>query len=91
MYDGRTQLLVDNALDRYLINSPMLPQLKTDPDGTLTLYIQHESPGAALESNWLPAPSGPFYVVMRIYMPRPEVRSGAWREPPMSIAAPEAP
>jgi hypothetical protein len=85
MYDGRTQLLVDNRLGRYLINSPMLPQLKTDSGGGLTLYVQHESPGAALESNWLPAPAGPFYAVMRIYMPKPEVRSGAWKEPPLRI------
>jgi hypothetical protein len=66
MYDGRTQLLVENPIDRYLINSPMLPGLKFDPDGALTLYVQHDSPGPALESNWLPAPDGPFYVVMRI-------------------------
>lgn len=83
MYDGRTQLLVDNALNRYLINSPMLPDLKTDADGGLTLVVQRESPAAALESNWLPAPNGPFYVIMRIYMPRPEVLSGAWKSPPL--------
>lgn len=87
MYDGRTQLLVENPIDRYLINSPMLPGLKFDPDGGLTLYVQHDSPGPALESNWLPAPDGPFYVIMRIYMPKPEVRSGAWKEPPMQAAA----
>jgi hypothetical protein len=66
MYDGRTQLLVENPIDRYLINSPMLLQLKFDPGGGLTLYVQHESPGPSLESNWLPAPDGPFYVVMRV-------------------------
>ncbi len=83
MYDGKTQLLVDNPINRYLINSPMLPSLKTDNDGGLTLYVQSKSPGADKESNWLPAPNEPFYVVMRIYMPKPEVISGAWNEPPM--------
>jgi hypothetical protein len=86
MYDGKTQLLVDNPLNRYLINSPMLPKLKIDADGGLTLYVQHDSPGAEKESNWLPAPAGPFYVVMRIYLPKPEVISGAWKEPPLERA-----
>ncbi len=84
MYDGKNQLLVDNPINRYLINSPMLPDLKRDADGELALYVQNQSPGAEKESNWLPAPSGPFYVVMRIYMPRPEVISGEWKEPPMA-------
>lgn len=86
MYDGKTQLLVDNPLNRYLINSPMLGSLKTDPDGGLTLYIRHQSPGADKEANWLPAPNGPFYVAMRIYLPKPEVISGEWKEPPMTKA-----
>ena len=83
MYDGKTQLLVDNPLYRYLINSPMLPQLKIDADGGLTLYVQHQSPGPERESNWLPAPDRPFYVIMRIYEPKPEVISGAWQAPPL--------
>lgn len=58
MYDGKTQLLVDNSLNRYLINSPMQPQLKADPDGGLTIYVQKESPGADKAANWLPAPAG---------------------------------
>jgi hypothetical protein len=86
MYDGKSQLLVGNPLNRYLINSPMLPGLKTDADGGLTLFVQNQSPGPEKESNWLPAPNGPFYVVMRIYMPKPEVISGAWKEPPMMKA-----
>ncbi len=40
MYDGKTQLLIENPINRYLINSPMLPELKKNPDGSLTLYIQ---------------------------------------------------
>jgi hypothetical protein len=83
MYDGKTHLLADNLIDRYLIDSPMLPQLKPDPDGGLTLYIQHQSPGPERESNWLPAPDGPFYLIMRIYQPEPVVLSGAWKAPPL--------
>ncbi|MGT2445753.1 DUF1214 domain-containing protein (plasmid) [Ensifer adhaerens] len=57
MYDRPKQFLVDNPVDRYLINSPMLASLQKSADGKIVLYLQHESPGAALESNWLPAPS----------------------------------
>lgn len=81
MYDGKTQLLVDNALDRYLINSPMLPQLKRDADGGVTLYMQHDNPGSDKESNWLPAPAGPFYLVLRLYEPKAEAIAGTWEVP----------
>ncbi len=87
MYDGKTQLLIQNPIDRYLINSPMLPGLKKNPDGSLTLYIQKDSPGKDKESNWLPAPNGPIYMVMRLYWPRPETPSilppgeGTWKPP----------
>jgi hypothetical protein len=68
MYDGKTQLLIDNPLNRYLLNSPMMDQFVLNKDGSLTFYIQKESPGAALESNWLPAPDGPFYATtLRLY------------------------
>ena len=70
MYDGKTQLLIDNPINRYLINSPMLPGMKKNADGSLTLYIQKDSPGKAKESNWLPAPDGPIYMVMRLYWPK---------------------
>jgi len=83
MYDGKTQLLVDNPLNRYLLNSTMLKQFTYGKDGSLTLYIQHDSPGKALESNWLPAPDGPFYAVMRLYGPEKEALSGEWRNQPM--------
>lgn len=83
MYSLPEQLLIDNRLNRYLINSPMLPNLKRDADGGLTLYIQHESPGKEKESNWLPAPNGPFMAVNRIYWPKPEALDGTWKRPPM--------
>lgn len=70
MYDGKTALLIKNPIDRYLINSPMLPDLKKNPDGSLTIYIQNKSPGAEKETNWLPAPDGPVYLQMRLYWPQ---------------------
>lgn len=75
MYDGNTQLLIKNPIDRYLINSPMLPGMKTNADGSLSLYIQKESPGKEKEPNWLPPPDGPIYLVMRLYWPRTEAPS----------------
>jgi hypothetical protein len=56
MYDFPAQLMVPNPLNRYVVNSPMMPQFKKDADGGLTLYFQNESPGADKEANWLPAP-----------------------------------
>ena len=70
MYDGKSQLLIENPINRYLINSPMLPAMKKNPDGSLTLYIQKDSPGKAKEANWLPAPNGTVYLVMRLYWPK---------------------
>ena len=87
MYDGKTQLLIENPINRYLINSPMLPDMKKNGDGSFTLYIQKDSPGKEKETNWLPAPDGPIYLVMRLYWPKTEAPSvlppgsGSWRPP----------
>ena len=81
MYDLPEQLLVKNPINRYLINSPMLPNLKLDADGGLTIYIQAESPGKGKETNWLPAPSGPFMLAMRYYLPKPQLIDGKWKSP----------
>ncbi len=92
MYDGKTQLLIDNPINRYLINSPMLPGMKKNPDGSLTLYIQKDSPGKDKEANWLPAPNGPIYLVMRLYWPRDTAPSilppgeGTWQPPGIVVA-----
>jgi hypothetical protein len=83
MYDFPAQLMVANPLNRYLLNSPMLPQFKKDADGGLTLYFQNESPGADKEVNWLPAPKGPFLLVMRLYWPKEEALEGKWKQPPL--------
>jgi hypothetical protein len=86
MYDLPGQLLVENSIDRYLINSPMLPGLKKDKDGGLTIYIQHENPGKDKEANWLPAPAGPFMMAMRYYLPKQELLSGTWKSPQVNVA-----
>ncbi|MCC6682856.1 MAG: DUF1254 domain-containing protein [Phycisphaeraceae bacterium] len=83
MYELPSSLLVANPLNRYLINSPMLPDLKPDSDGGLTLYVQHESPGKDKEPNWLPAPAGQFMAVLRLYWPTEDALNGNWRQPPM--------
>ena len=84
MYELPQSLLVANPLNRYLINSPMLPQLVKDADGGLTLYLQSEPPGKDKEPNWLPAPKGPFAVALRLYWPKQEALDGTWRQPPMT-------
>ena len=87
MYDGKTQFLIKNPINRYLINSPMLPGMKMNDDGSLTLYIQKDSPGADKESNWLPAPDDTIYLVLRLYWPKTEPPSilpageGTWKPP----------
>jgi len=83
MYDGKTQLLIENPLNRYLLNASMMDNFVMGEDGSLTLYIQKESPGAELEANWLPAPDGPFYSIMRLYGPEEAALSGEWVNPPM--------
>ena len=88
MYELPASLLTDNPIDRYLINSPMEPDLVRDPDGGITLYVQHESPGKDKEANWLPAPKGPFFMVMRQYWPKPEALDGSWKAPPAVRTAP---
>ncbi|TFF14386.1 DUF1254 domain-containing protein [Pseudomonas sp. BCA14] len=84
MYEAKTKLLVPNHKKRYLLNSRMLPNFKLDADGGLTLALQHHEPPKAEQSNWLPAPPGPFYAVLRIYLPKPEVANGQWQLPPLT-------
>jgi hypothetical protein len=87
LYEMPASLLSPNALDRYLINSPMLPSLRRDADGGVTLHIQHESPGKAREANWLPAPAGPFILVLRLYLPQAAALEGRWTHPPLEKVA----
>lgn len=81
MYDS-TYFFVNNPLNRYSISARQ--HLKSNPDGSTELYIQHESPGKDKESNWLPAPSGDFILMLRMYWPNesdPSIIDGTWTIP----------
>lgn len=92
MYELPASLLTPNPLKRYLINSPMLPNLSKDPDGGITLYLQRKSPGKDKESNWLPAPDGPFWTTLRLYWPKEAALDGHWKQPPLKqVAATDTP
>ncbi len=81
MYELPASLLVDNPIDRYLLNSPMLPDFTRDPDGGITFYLQADSPSGNKQANWLPTPPGPFMAVMRLYWPKAEALEGTWQAP----------
>jgi hypothetical protein len=63
----------------------MLLDFKFDKDGGLTFYVQNTSPGKDKESNWLPAPKGPFRAVLRLYWPKDAALDGTWKNPPMQL------
>ena len=65
------------------ISNPMGKDFNYAEDGSLTLYIQKDSPGGDLENNWLPAPEGPFYCVLRLYGPADSALEGSWVNPPI--------
>ena len=82
-YDGTAGYLVENPINRYLVNSTTQGLVYAE-DGSLTITIQHEQPqDAAAQANWLPAPEGPFYLVMRIYWPEQAALDGTWTPPPV--------
>jgi hypothetical protein len=78
MYNSK-QAFVDNPINRYAIGDR--DKLHFADDGSPTLHVQNESPGAGKESNWLPAPKDEFNLAMRLYWPRQEILDGAWRPP----------
>jgi hypothetical protein len=73
---------VANPLNRFAVSSWM--PLKYEPDGSLTLYLQNESPGKDKEANWLPAPKGAFNLTVRLYAPKSEALTGKWNPPPVT-------
>lgn len=85
LYEGTDDgqfFFADNPLGRYAIGD-RTEGLQVNPDGSLDIWIGHETPGPERESNWLPAPAGPFTLFMRAYLPRPELLDGAYRLPPI--------
>jgi hypothetical protein len=71
--------LVKNALNRYALGDR--DPLTFNDDGSLDIFIQHESPGTEKESNWIPAPETEFNLSMRLYWPKQSVLDGMWQPP----------
>jgi hypothetical protein len=84
MYDDK-EFFIENDFGRYSIGSTT-DGLKTDADGSITLHIQHDDPGAAKQSNWLPAPAGSFNLTMRLYGAETPILDGSYRLPPVRRA-----
>ena len=80
LYDAKTFELYPNSMKRYLIND-RTSGLKTEPDGSVTISIQH---AFTKDANWLPAPAGPFFIVIRSYLPKPEMLDGRWLPKPIT-------
>lgn len=78
------QNFVQNPINRYAIGDR--DKLKTDPDGSLTIYVQKNSPGKDKESNWLPVPADSFNLFMRLYWPEQSIVDGTWKMPPVQRA-----
>jgi hypothetical protein len=87
MYGAGSRSPIANPIHRHVVNASMLPTMKTDSDGGLTIYIQHKSPGPGKRANWLPAPNGPMLLGMRLYWPKTEspsilpIGKGMWQPP----------
>jgi len=87
MYDAN-YFFVPNPIDRYTVSARN--KFKTNPDGSIDLYFQRDSPGKDKESNWLPAPSGQFILMMRLYWPKdtpPSLLDGTWKIPEVKEAS----
>jgi DNA sulfur modification protein DndE len=78
MYNNQ-YFFINNALNRYTLSQR--DKLQFNPDGSLDLYIQKDSPGIDKETNWLPAPSGDFALMLRLYWPKESVLNGKWDLP----------
>ena len=86
MYNNR-QSFVANPINRYAI-SPHLGPMKYNADGSLDIYIQNASPGPNNESNWLPAPSNGFHLILRMYWPQESALNGSWVPPAVQTVGP---
>jgi hypothetical protein len=82
-YDGTAGYLIENPIDRYLINATT-EGLVTDDDDGLTITMQRTEPTDPVErANWLPTPKGHFYLALRMYWPKPDALDGTWKQPPV--------
>lgn len=79
MYNATTYMFVPNSINRYSLGSQK-DQFMYNTDGSLDIYIQHEEP-AGKESNWLPAPEGKYYLILRMARPSPEISNGTYQIP----------
>jgi hypothetical protein len=84
MYNDK-QAFVANPINRYAIGDR--DHLKPNPDGSLDIYVQHDSPGKDKESNWLPADAANFNLIMRMYWPKKEILDGTWTPPAIKKAS----
>jgi len=75
------QTFATNALDRHALSDR--DKLKANADGSIDIYVQNANPGGDKEANWLPAPKGPFNLVLRMYAPKQELTAGRWAPPPV--------
>lgn len=83
MYDASDKMLVDNEINRYKVGTDT-QGLKVAADGSITIPISHKKPQCENAANWLPAPQGGFYVLLRLYQPKEEVLSGKWQLPQLN-------
>ena len=81
MYNAQYNL-VANPINRYSLGDRS--GLKAGEDGSATIYVQKEAPGAEKEANWLPAPDGMFFLIMRTYLPGPDLVDQTWQPPKIS-------
>lgn len=84
IYDRETYTLVDNIIGRYSIGD-RTEALEYEEDGSLNLYINHTTPDSEHKANWLPAPQGDFYLIMRIYMPETAALEQTWEPPALEL------
>lgn len=87
LYDARTKKLAPNPIGRYVIGD-RTKGLKREADGSVTIAIQADDPGQAQRSNWLPAPKGPFYLVIRAQGPEQKLLEGRWLPQPVERVKP---
>jgi hypothetical protein len=87
LYDGKTQLLTANPIQRYALGDRS-PDLRYDADGGLTLMLQPDAPVSTQQGNWLPTPQGPFNLLLRLYLPKAGALDGSYHLPTIARIEP---